>query len=86
METAFAGKSQADISAAAGLSFLEVIMADMFRLKLIAASDDALKGWKNGKVQILGNVMRVSAEIKLATALDFILIDFLVAPVVQTAG
>jgi len=86
METAFAGKSPADISAATGLSFLEVIMADMFRLKLIAASDDALKGWKNGRVQILGNVMKVSLEIKLATALDFITIDFLVAPVVQTAG
>jgi hypothetical protein len=86
METAFAGKSPADISAAAGLSFLEVIMSDMFRLKLIAASDDALKGWKNGKVQIIGNVMKVSCEIKLATALDFIVIDFLVAPVVQTAG
>lgn len=86
METAFVGQSVADISAAVAMSFLEGIMGDMLRLKLIAPSDDALKGFKNAKVRISGNAMLVSLEIKLATAIDFITIDFLVSPVQQNAG
>lgn len=85
MEKAFKGQSPADIGAPVALSFLEGILGDMLRLKLIAPSDDAPKGFKNATVQIRGNAMYVSVEIKLATAIDFILIDFLVAPVVQTA-
>lgn len=86
METAFVGQSVADISAAVALTFLEGIMADMLRLKLIAPSDDAPKGFKNAKIRISGNAMLVSLEIKLATAIDFITIDFLVSPVQQSAG
>lgn len=86
MEGAFVGQSVADISAPVALSFLEGIMADMLRLKLIAPSDDAKKGFRNAKIQISGNSMLVSLEIKLATAIDFITIDFLVSPVQQTAG
>jgi hypothetical protein len=86
MEVAFAGQSTADISASAALSFLESIMANMLRLKLIAPSDGAEKGFKNARIQIRGNAMYVSVEIKLATAIDFIMIDFLVSPVQQTAG
>jgi hypothetical protein len=85
METAFAGKAIADVSAAVALSFLEGIMADMLRLKLIAPSDDAPKGFRNAKVQIRGNAMLVSVEIKLDSAIDFISIEFLVSPVQQTA-
>lgn len=85
METAFAGQSVADISRPVAVSFLEGIMADMLRLKLIAPSDDAPKGYKNPNIRIIGNAMLVSVEIKLATAIDFISIDFLVAPVQQTA-
>ena len=86
MEVAFAGQSTADISASAALSFLEGIMGNMLRLKLIAPSDGAEKGFKNARVQIRGNAMYVSIEIKLASAIDFIQIDFLVSPVQQTAG
>lgn len=85
MEQAFVGQSVADISAQVALTALDQIMADFLRLKLIAPSDDALKGYKNAKIRIVGNVMLVSVEIKLATSLDFIVIDFLVSPVQQTA-
>lgn len=86
MEIGFAGQSTADVSASSALSYLEGIMANMLRLKLIAPSDDAEKGYKNAFVQIRGNAMAIRIEIKLATAIDFIVIDFLVAPVQQTAG
>lgn len=86
MEGAFVGQSVADISAAIALSFLEGIMADFLRLKLIAPSDDAPKGFKNAVIQISGTAMIVSVEIKLAGALYFIPISFLVSPVSQRAG
>ena len=57
----------------------------MLRLKLIAPSDGAEKGWKNLGIKIRGNAMLVSVEIKLATAIDFIKIDFLVSQVEQSA-
>ncbi len=60
-------------------------MADFMKLKLIASSDDALAGFKNASITINGPVMLVSAEIKLAGALYFIPISFLVSPVTQSA-
>lgn len=86
MERAFVGQSVADISAALALTTLEGIMSDMKRLKLIAASDDAPKGFKNAKIRITGPSMVVSLEIKLAGAIYFIPISFLVTPVQQSAG
>lgn len=85
MEQAFVGQSVADISAQVALTYLDQIMADFLRLKLIAPSDDAKKGYKNAKIRISGNVMLVSVEIKLAGAIDFVIIDFLVSPVQQSA-
>jgi hypothetical protein len=85
MEQAFTGQSVADISAQVALTYLDQIMADFLRLKLIAPSDDAKKGYKNAQIRISGNVMLVSVEIKLATSIDFIVIDFLVSPVQQSA-
>jgi hypothetical protein len=61
-------------------------MSDFFRLKLIASSDDALKGYRNVLVQISGPVRKVSLEVKLAGAIYFIPISFLVSQVSQTAG
>lgn len=86
MEKAFVGQSVADISAAIALSFLEGTMADFLRLKLIAPSDDAPKGFKGASIQISGTAMVVSVEIKLAGAIYFIPITFLVSPVQQTAN
>lgn len=86
MEGAFVGQSIADVSAAAALSYLEGVMSDFFRLKLIAASDDAPRGYRNVLVQISGPTMKVSLEVKLAGAIYFIPISFLVSQVSQTAG
>lgn len=85
MEAAFVGKSVSDVSAQVALTYLDQIMADFLRLKLIAPSDDALRGYKNARIRISGNAMLISVEIKLATGIDFIVIDFLVSPVQQTA-
>lgn len=86
MERAFVGQSVADISAALALTTLEGIMSDMKRLKLISASDDAPKGFKSATIRIVGPAMVVSLEIKLAGAIYFIPISFLVTPVQQSAG
>lgn len=85
MQQAFVGQSVADVSASVALAALESIMGDMFRLKLIASSDDAPKGFKNAKISISGPVMQVSVEIKLAGAIYFIPISFQVSQVTQTA-
>ncbi len=86
MEDAFVGQSVADISAAVAMTFLKGVMADFMRLKLIAPSDDALAGFKNASITIAGPVMLVEAEVKLAGAIYFIPISFLVSPVIQTAN
>jgi hypothetical protein len=58
----------------------------MRRLKLITASNDAPKGFKNALINITGGTMIVSLEIKLAGALYFIPISVLVSKVQQSAG
>ncbi len=85
MENAFVGQSVADVSAALAMAFLESIMDDFKRLKLIAASDDAPKGFKNASIKISGTAMVVSLEVKLAGAIYFIPISFLVSQVQQSA-
>ena len=85
MEAAFVGQSVADVSAGIAKAYLEGIMADFMSLKLIAPSDDAPKGFKNLTVQISGPAMVVSLEVKLAGAIYFIPISFLVSQVTQTA-
>lgn len=85
MEQAFVGQSVADISAAVALSFLEAKMAQFLALKLIAPSIDAPKGFKNASIQINGPAMIVQVEVKLAGAIYFIPITFLVSPVQQSA-
>lgn len=85
MENAFVGQSVADVSASLALTYLQGIMSDMKRLKLIAASDDAPLGYRNAQITISGNAMKVEVEIKLAGAILFIPITFLVTQVTQTA-
>lgn len=86
MERAFVGQSVADVSAGVALSFLESVLDDFLRLKLIAQSDDAPKGYKNAKIKISGPSMIVSMEVKLAGSIYFIPISFVVSQVQQTAG
>ena len=85
MEAAFVGQSVADVSAGIAKAYLEGVMSDFMSLKLIAPSDDAPKGFKNLSVQISGPAMVVSLEVKLAGAIYFIPISFLVSQVTQTA-
>jgi hypothetical protein len=85
MERMFVGQSVADISAALALTSLESIMDDLRRLKLIAASDDAPRGFKNARIQISGTALLVSIEVKLAGLIYFVPISFLVTPVQQSA-
>ena len=85
MENAFVGQSVADVSAPLAKAFLDTIMGDFMRLKLIASSDDAPKGYKNAVIRISGPSMVVSAEIKLAGCIYFVPISFLVSQVSQFA-
>lgn len=84
-QTAFVGKSLADVDAATGLSYLAQKMDGYKKLKLIAASDDAPLGWKNPKITILAPTMTVAVEIKLATAIYFIPISISISQVQQSA-
>jgi hypothetical protein len=85
MNAQFVGQSLADINAKVAESAIENIMANFLRLKLIAPSDDAPRGFRNVVIKIAAPAMFVSLQIKLATALYFIDISFVVAPVQQTA-
>jgi len=86
MGRAFVGQSVSDVPASLALTVLEGIMQDLKRLKLLAASDDAPKGFKNATIRIVPPAMRVTVEVKLATAIAFIPITFNVTPVQQSAG
>lgn len=85
MEQAFVGQSTADVNANLAVAFVESILTDFRRLKLITASDDAPRGFKNIKVKITGTTMAVSFEVKLAGAIYFVPIFFLVSQVEQSA-
>jgi hypothetical protein len=85
MQNAFVGQSVSDVSAGVALSFLQGIMSDFMRLKLIAPSTDAPLGYKNAVIKISGPTMLVSLEVKLAGAIYFIPISFLVSQVTQSA-
>lgn len=86
MTTAFVGQSLADVSANVAGSYMEAILADFARLKLIAPSDDAPKGYRNLSIRISGPVMVVTCELKLAGALYLIPITFTVTPISQSAS
>jgi hypothetical protein len=85
-QNTFVGQSLADVSASSGLAFLSSKMDQYYKLKLITGSSDAPAGYKNAKVSISGPTMSVSVEIKLATTLYFVAIQFVVSEVQQSAG
>lgn len=84
-QAAFVGKSLADVNAGVAYAFLATKMDGYKKIKLIAGSDDAPLGWKNGKVSISAPTMNVEVEIKLATAIYFIPISLNISAVQQTA-
>jgi hypothetical protein len=85
LEKAFVGKSLADVDAATVASFITDKMDGYKKLKLIASSDDAPLGYRNVSIEISGPVLRVSVEIKLATAIYFIPIVIEISQVQRAA-
>lgn len=85
MQQAFVGQNLAEISASLALNTLEGIMENLRKLKLITFSDDAPKGFKNAVIRITGPAMTVSLEVKEATLLYFMPINFSISQVTQTA-
>ncbi len=85
MEKAFKGRSTADVTASLAKAFMESVLAEMLRVKLISASDDAPRGFKSLVVKIAGNSILCSLEIKLTGTIYFIKTDFLVSQVIQSA-
>src|ERR1039457_6339480 len=87
MERAFVGQSLADVSATTAVTVFKAICDDMIKLKLIAPSDDAPRGVKNIVIKIVnGNAMVVGCEIKEATSLKFVSIQFMVSAIQQSAS
>jgi len=84
-QTAFVGKSLADVDASTALSFLSSKMDSYKKQKLIAASSDAPLGFKNAKVSQNGPIMEVSVEIKLTTSILFIPINIELSQVQSVA-
>lgn len=72
MRDAFVGQSLADVTAGTMMATLTAIMADLKRIKLIAASDDAPAGFKDASVRISGASAFVTVTVKEATSLYFI--------------
>jgi len=85
-QSAFVGKSLADVDATTALSYLAQKMDGYKKIKLIAASDDAPLGYKNQSVSILGPTMTVAVEIKLATAIYFVPISINISEVQSSAS
>ncbi len=86
MRNAFIGQALSDVSPGILLSYFEGLMAEFVRLKLLAPSSDAPAGFKNASVTISGPVFVVNAEIKIAGALYFGLLNFLVSQVQGSAS
>jgi hypothetical protein len=79
------GQSVAEISASAALAILETEMFNFKRLRWIAASDDAPKGFKNASAKITGPVLEIFVEIKLAGLIYFVPISLNISQVEQSA-
>lgn len=85
IEKAFTGQSFADVSATVVLSFFKNVMASLKTQKLIAASSDAVSGYRNVLIDIKAPAIEVSAELKLATGVYWVPIRFLVTEVQGSA-
>lgn len=85
-DTAFVGKSLADVDSAAALSFLKSKMARYFALKLITGSDGYPAGFKDAIVKINGPVMEVGVAIFLASSLYFVALNLDIQQVSNSAS
>lgn len=85
MELAHGGKSSADTSASLAKTTLEGILDNAVRLKWLAPSDDAPRGFDKVQVLKTGPALVCSARIKVAGATYFISLTFTVSQVSQSA-
>lgn len=85
-DKAVVGKSIAQVSASAALGILSAEMFDFLRLKWIAPSTDAPKGYKNASATFANGAMQISCEAKLAGLIYFVPINFMISEVTQTAS
>jgi hypothetical protein len=86
MERAFVGQSLGDVGSGVMLAYLQGVLSDLKRLKLIASSDGAPAGYRNASVRITGPVAEISVEIFEATGLYFIPITALINQVQQSSA
>jgi hypothetical protein len=85
-QTAIVGKSVADISAAAALSFLQQRFDFYKKSKIVTTSSDAPLGYKNASVQIAAPSIFVNVEAKLTTSIYFAPIQLAISAVTQSAS
>ncbi len=85
-QTAIVGRSVADVSAGAALSFLQQKFDYYRKLKITTTSNDAPLGYKNASIQIVAPSMYVSVEAKLTTSIYFVAIDLALSAVQQSAS
>lgn len=85
-QTAIVGRSVADVSAAAALSFLQQKFDYYRKLKMTTTSNDAPLGYKNASITISAPSMFVSVEAKLTTSIYFVAIDLALSAVQQSAS
>lgn len=86
LEAAFLGQSLADVDAPLVVGKMTNLFSELLRLKWVAKSDDAPRGFKNLKVKIQGGTIYVNCEVKLAGAIYFIPISFYITQVQSSAG
>lgn len=84
-QAAFLGQATSDVTASAAQSYVSNLLDLFWQNKLLVSSDDAPRGYKNVRVTIRGNAMYISAEIKVVSAVKFIVIDFYISQSTQTA-
>ena len=85
MERTYKGKNFADVTAGAAMSTFKACMSNLRRLKLIKGTPDVPAGYKDAVISISPPTMMVSAEVKEATSLYFMKLDFLITQSTDTA-
>lgn len=81
----YIGKVLSEFDAAQALSTFDSLIQQLRALKYVAASEDAPKGYKGASIKISSVAMAVKAEVKEATGLYFIDINWTISQVTSSA-
>lgn len=85
MERALKGQNISDVPAGTIKDLFDSNMGDFLRLRLVAPSDGAPKGYKDLSVKVSGNSCRIKAKVYDNVSLKYITIDFVVDNTTQSA-